>query len=128
MPCHKHILAAASPAFAAMVENKHREAIEGKANIKLSAVVGQTFVKYIYTGEVEEALLKEHSLAFLALGDMYNIHELKDLAEKELLIQMKKDTMVEMISIGELLRADQLFEAALKFTKANMSWLRSQVC
>ena len=35
----------------AMVENKHRESIESKANFKLSAEVGQAFVRFIYTGE-----------------------------------------------------------------------------
>ena len=41
VPCHKLILAAASPALAAMVKNEHREAIENKAGIKLSREVGQ---------------------------------------------------------------------------------------
>ena len=50
VPCHKHILAAASSALEAMVENKHREAIEGKANMKLSEEVGRAFVRFIYTG------------------------------------------------------------------------------
>ena len=31
IPCHKNVLAAASPVFEAMVENKHREAIENRA-------------------------------------------------------------------------------------------------
>ena len=31
IPCHKIVLAAASPVFEAMVENKHREAIENRA-------------------------------------------------------------------------------------------------
>ena len=127
MPCHKHILAAASPVLAAMVKNKHREAIENKADIKLSGEVGQAFVKFIYTGEVEQALLKGHRSAFLAMGELYDIKELKDMAEVELVNQLNKENMVEMINTGELFRADDLFEAALKFTKANMSWLRSQV-
>merc|ERR1719239_1558836 len=126
VPCHKHILAAASPVLAAMVKNKHREAIENKADFKLSGEVGQAFVKFIYTGEVEEALLKEHGSAFLAMGELYDIKELKDMAEVELVIQLNKENMVEMINTGEFFRADDLFEAALKFTKANMSWLRSQ--
>ena len=41
VPCHKIILAAASPVLKAMVENKHREAIECKANIELTKEVGQ---------------------------------------------------------------------------------------
>ena len=74
MPCHKIILAAASPVLEAMVENKHREAIECKANIeltndaniKLTEEVGRGFVQFIYTGELQEGLLEEHAAAYLA--------------------------------------------------------------
>ena len=72
-------------------------------------------------------MLKEHTLAFLELGEMYNLQEMKDLAEMELLNQLEKENMVEMISIGESFRADMILEAALKMTKSNMAWLRNQV-
>ena len=127
VPCHKHVLAAASPVLEAMVENKHREAIESKANIKLSAEVGRAFLRYIYVGEVQEDLLKEHTSAFLEMGEMYELNELKDMAEKALLSQLDKENMVEMVYIGELFRAEDIFEAALKMTKINMTWLRNQV-
>ena len=58
---------------------------------------------------------------------MYELQELKDMAEAELLNQLKKENMVEMISFGETFGADGIFEAALKMTMANMAWLRSQV-
>ena len=126
--CHKHILAAASPVLKSMVENKHRESIESKAKIKLSAEVGRAFVRFIYTGEVQEDVLKEYVSAFLEMGEMYNLQELKEMAEKELLSQLEKENMVEMIYIGEIFRAENIFEAALRMTKVNMTWLRNQVC
>ena len=125
--CHKHILSAASPVFKALVRNKHKEAIEGKANIEFSPEVGRALVQFIYTGNMQEGLLEEQPAAFLAMGEMFDLQELKELAEKELLIQLDKDNMLAMISLGELFRADKIFEAALKMTKVNMSWLRTQV-
>ena len=110
-----------------MVKNKHKEAIEGKANIVFTREVGRAFVRFIYTGEVEEGLLKEHPLAFLAMGEMYDLQELKDMAETELLILLDKENMVAMISLGDLFRAENIFEAALNMTRANMTWLLSQV-
>ena len=110
-----------------MVENKHREAIESKANIKLLAEVGRVFVRFIYTGDLEEELMKEQAQAFLELGEMYDLQQLKDMAEAELVRQLKKDTMVEFLSLGDIFRANKIFEAALKMTKANIAWLRSQV-
>merc|ERR1719234_475337 len=126
VPCHKIVLAAASPVFKAMVKNKHKEAIEGKANIVFTKEVGRAFVRFIYTGEVEESLLKEHTLAFLAMGEMYDLQELKEIAETKLMIQLDKDNMVTMIYLGDLFRAENIFEAALKMTRANMTWLHSQ--
>ena len=127
VPCHKHVLAAASPVFEAMVENQHLEAIESKAKIELTEEVGRAFVKFIYTGDLEEGILKEHTVAFLELGDKYDVKVLKDLAEAEMLKQLDKKNMVKYVSIGDLFNAKNLFEAALKMTKVNMSWLRSQV-
>ena len=127
VPCHKHLLAAASPVLEAMVENKHKEAIEGKANIKLSADVGEAFVRFIYTGDVQEELLKENASAFLEMGELYDLQEMKDIAETELLSQLNKENMVQMVALGELYRAEVIFAAALKMTKVNMSWLRNQV-
>ena len=54
--------------------------------------------------------------------------ELKDLAEAELMKQLDKKNMVELVYIGDLFNAKKIFEAALKLTKSNMTWLRSQVC
>ena len=127
VPCHKIVLAAASPVFKAMVENKHKEAIEGRANIQFSAEVGRAFMQYIYTSDMPEGLLKEHASAFLAMGELYDFKVLKDMAETELLSQLDKENMVELISIGETFRAENIFEAALRMTKANMAWKQSQV-
>ena len=55
------------------------------------------------------------------------MQELKDIAEGELLIQLDRKNMVEFISIGHTFNANKILEAALKMTKANMAWLRSQV-
>merc|ERR1719239_591330 len=126
VPCHKLVLAAASPVLRAMVENKHREAIESKANIELSEEIGQAFVRFIYTGNLDQSLLKDQAAAFLELGEMWDLQELKNTAERELLKQLEKETMVRLLYIGDLFRAEQLFEAALYLTKANISWLRSQ--
>merc|ERR1719239_661513 len=124
--CHKQVLAAASPVFEAMVGNQHMEAIESKANVELSEEVGRAFVKFIYTGELEEDKLNEHAIAFMELGNKYDVQELKDLAEGELLRQLNKKNMVQLVSIGDLFNANKIFGAALKMTKANMAWLRTQ--
>ena len=54
-----------------------------------------------------------HAAAFLEMGEMYHLQGLKDLAEVELLKQLEKENMVEMISFGKLFRVDGIIEAAL---------------
>ena len=104
VPCHKHILAAASPVLRALVENQHREAIQSKANINISEDIGRAFVRYVYTGKLDEAILEEHAPAFLELGEMYDLQELKSAAEQELVGQLDLKSMVRLLGIGELFR------------------------
>ena len=125
--CHKHVLAAASSVFEAMVETQLKEAIESKAEIKLSEEVGRAFLRFIYTGELEERLLKEHTIGLLELGDKYDVQELKQVAEEELVKQLDKKNMRKMISIGETFNAKSILKAALKMKKANRVWLWCQV-
>ena len=76
---------------------------------------------------MQEGLFKEHAAAFLAMVELYDLQELKDIAKNELLIQLHKENMVAMISIGDIFRAENIFEAALKMARANMIWLRNQL-
>ena len=127
VPCHKLVLAAASPVFKAMVDSLHLEAMESKATIDIPEEVGLAFIEFIYTGELDERALEVNSVALLELGEKYDVQELKDLAEVELLHQLDKNNMVEFVSLGDLFNAERISEAALKMTKVNMNWLRSQV-
>ena len=122
----KVVLAAASPVFEAMVENEHKEGIEGKANIAIPEQIGRAFLRFIYTGQLNENLLKEHAPAFLELGEKYQMEELKEVAEKEMLEQLDKQNMVKFLSVGDFFNAGDLREAALNLTRANLKWLRSQ--
>ena len=81
-----HILAASSPVLRAMVENHHVEAVQSKANMELSEEVGQAFLRFIYTGKLDESLLKEHAPSFLELGEVYDLQKLKQMAEAEMLV------------------------------------------
>ena len=128
VPCHKHILAAASPVFKAMVENNtFREAIDSQANLNLSAEVGRAFLRFIYTGEMQEDVMKDNASAFLDMAQVYYLQKLKDMAEKELFSQLDKENMVTMAYLGELFEAKDIFEAALKIININIAWLRHQV-
>ena len=104
VPCHKHILAAASPVFEAMVEDNFKESIDSRANLDLSEEAGKAFVQFIYVGELQDDLMKEHASALMVMGEMYDIQELKGQAEAELVSDLTKENMVQMISLAEQYR------------------------
>ena len=94
-------LVANSPYFAAMVRNPHREREEGKATFEYSPEVGNAFVCYIYTRKLDT--VKEPK-TFLEMGERFDMPELKDLAEKEMLNSLNKDNMLEFFQAGDLFR------------------------
>merc|ERR1712004_134598 len=126
IPCHKIVLVGASPVFEAMIGNKkNKEAVEGEVDMDISAEVGRAFVEFIYTAKLDKKVLAKEAVSFLELGDKYQVPGLKELAEEEMMTQLSRENMVKLLAISDLYRAKELREAAIKFTKLNMSWVRS---
>jgi len=129
--CHRIILGGASPVFAAMFENQHREALEGRAvtqlsTTQLSAEVGRAFVRYLYLGEIDEELLEQEVEAFLELGDKYQVDRLKELAEDTMLRMLDKTNAVPFLATGDQFRATRIRAAALRLIKASLMELRGE--
>jgi len=126
IPCHKIILAGASSVFEAMIGNKkNKEAVEGEVDMNISAEVGRAFVEFIYTAKLDKEILAKEAVSFLELGDKYQMPGLKELAEEEMMTQLSRENMVKLLAISDLYRAKELREAAIRFTKLNMAWIRS---
>ena len=70
----------------------------------LSEEAGKAFVQFIYVGELQDDLMKEHASALMVMGELYDIQELKGQAEAELLSELTKENMVQMISLAEQYR------------------------
>jgi len=125
VPCHKNILTGASSVFDAMLGNKmNKEAVEGKVHLEISAEVGRAFVEYIYTAKLDKDIHEREAITFLEIGDKYQVPGLKELAEEEMINQLSRENMVNLLALSDLYRAKELREASIKFTKLNMSWLR----
>ena len=109
-----------------MIGNKkNREAMEGEVDMNISAEVGRASVVFIYTAKLNKEILAKEAVSFLELGDKYQMPGLKELAEEEMMTQLSRENMVKLLAISDLYRAKELREAAIKFTKLNMSWIRS---
>ena len=81
-------------------------------------------MEYIYTAKLEKDILEKEAIAFLEVGDKYQVPGLKELAEEEMINQLSRENMVNLLALSDLYRAKELREASIKFTKLNMSWLR----
>ena len=61
-------------------------------------------VRFIYLEEIEEDILKEELVAFLELGEKYEVERLKELAEEKMLQLLDKGNMVKFLIAGEMFR------------------------
>ena len=60
--------------------------------------------RYIYLEEIEEGILKEEVVAFLELGEKYQVEQLKELAEENMLQLLEKENMVNFLVAGDMFR------------------------
>ena len=60
--------------------------------------------RYIYLEEIEEGILKEEVVAFLELGEKYQVEQLKELAEENMLQLLEKENMVNFLMAGDMFR------------------------
>ena len=61
-------------------------------------------IRYIYLEEMEEDILQEEVVAFLELGEQYQVEKLKELAEEKMLQLLDKENMVKFLVAGDLFR------------------------
>ena len=59
---------------------------------------------------MEEDILKEELVAFLELGEKYEVERLKELAEEKMLQLLDKGNMVKFLIAGEMFRSGQVLQ------------------
>ena len=97
-------------------------------------------VRFIYLEEIEEDILTEEVVAFLELGEMYEVERLKELAEEKMLQLLERSNMVDFLIAGDKFRlfspflfgsslcprAMRIKVAALQLAKIHRTWLRGE--
>jgi len=120
IPCHKAFLATRSSVFKTMLESNMKEAKEAILELKnCTEIVAECFVKYFYTGHVEEASLKENVVSFLDLGEKYDLPGLKAIAEQAMIAMLDKENMLSFFLAGDLYQGEKIREAAKTFLRQN---------
>eukprot|EP00092_Neocalanus_flemingeri_P026295 GFUD01028508.1.p1 GENE.GFUD01028508.1~~GFUD01028508.1.p1 ORF type:complete len:333 (-),score=66.69 GFUD01028508.1:157-1155(-) len=118
--CHKAFLTARSPVFKGMLESDMKEAKEGAMELEnCDETVAERFVKFFYTGQVDEEVLKENIVKFLELGDKYDLPCLKAIAEQIMIANLDIVNMLGFFLAGDLYRGEKIRAAAKTFLRQN---------
>ena len=114
--CHKIVLAAGSPVFEAAVNSNMLEAKTGCLKIEdCKPNVVKFILESIYKSQVDIKTLKEDpafTREVLIAADKYRLEKLKDLAEKELCIQIGMKNALELLVVGDMHGAAKLRKSA----------------
>jgi len=126
-PCHKVFLMAHSPVFKTMIVSNMKEAKEGYFEFNnCTETVVESFVKFFYTGNVDEEILKENAVSFLDLGEQYDIAKLKAITEQAMFANLDKENMLSFFQAGDLYKGKKIKAAAKIFLRQNRRSLVDQ--
>ena len=58
----------------------------------------------MYLEELEEELLEQEVVAFLELGEQYQVDRLKEMAEDRMVKMLDRDNMIDYLMAGDMFR------------------------
>ena len=115
---HRVLLAAASPYFQAMFQNEMIEANSGGIELReIKSDVLKTVLEFLYKNKIDLKDFKEDpdfAGDLLAAADMYQLKNLKRIAEDELCDNLQLENVLELVVIADRHGATKLKEKALK--------------
>ena len=120
--CHKVVLSARSPVFEAMFKSEMRESNSNKLTITdvEPEVIGE-MLHFIYTGNVTNGFISEQVASdLLGTADKYQLNLLKNMCEDKLCSSLEISNSVEYLVLGDLHKADNLRQMALRLIVKNM--------
>merc|ERR1712228_302021 len=74
-------------------------------------------LKFMYKGDIENALLEKHASTIFKAADYYEINDLKKACEKVLIKQITIRNMVDMLVMSDMYKAPDLKAATKKLMK-----------
>jgi len=124
-PCHKVFLSAASTVFKGMIESGMRESLN--STLVLDSFPGDvmsSFLRFIYTGDMDEKVMSENCVIFFELGEKYDMEDLKEVAEQAMISGLNPENMISFFKAGHLLRGENIRTSAKTFICQNIKNVR----
>lgn len=114
---HRAILATRSDVLAAMFAHKMSENSQNVQEITdFEFDVVLEMLKFIYTGSAKAVSQSEQfAWDLLRCAEKYQLHELKTVCEKELIIRLTPKNAVETVTLSVFLHANRLLEASIDY-------------
>jgi len=117
--CHKNILAARSPVFAAMFQHDMAEQRKNEVIITdLPHQVVQQMLEYMYSGKFKESV---DTGLLLAAADKYDLRELKSACEISLAKNISLTNCLELVVLADTYSASGLKKSSLSFIVSNLT-------
>jgi len=120
-PCHKVFLSAASAVFKGMIESGMKESLNSSLVLEsFPEDVINSFLRFIYTGDIDEKVLCENCVTFFELGEKYDMEDLKVVAEQAMISSLNPENMISFFKAGQMFRGENIRSAAKTFICLNM--------
>jgi len=120
-PCHKVFLSAASKVFKGMIESGMKESLNSTLALEsFPEDVINSFLKFIYTGDMDEKVMSENCAIFLEFGEKYDLEYLKVVAEQAMISSLTPENMISFFKAGQLLRGESIRASAKTFICRNI--------
>jgi len=120
-PCHKVFLSAASTVFKGMIESGMKESLDSALVLEsYPEDVINSFLKFIYTGDIDEEVMSENCVIFFELGEKYDMEDLKVVAEQTMISSLNPENMISFFKAGQMLRGENIRASAKTFICHNI--------
>merc|ERR1712106_129261 len=119
-PVHSVVLAARSSVFMKMVLGDFKEKKEREIRIKgFSSNTVEQIVRFLYGFELTDEFDEIEVEELLALGEMYEIEDLKSVAAINFDKYVFKDNVFNIAEIADKYNADEVFDKCVEFIVVN---------
>jgi hypothetical protein len=120
IPAHKFILAASSECFSALLKGQWAESASGVVRMEQSATAVKALLRFLYTGEVDEAALVSDLGGVLELAALHGQHDLTAACEQHGLQSLTVRTVVTKLVVAHLHKLTALKAACIALIKSDM--------